>query len=86
MTELEQKKNKQPGLVLPVKIHYVFVDTLKSQIEPWQNLNVVLSKLFIQVLKLRFGFQLPLENLCTLAKKQHLELSATDIQLILTSL
>lgn len=45
------------------------MDTLKSQIEPGQNLNVVLSKLFIQVLKLRFVLQLPFIILWTLKTK-----------------
>lgn len=64
-------EGKHPCHALPVKIHYVFVDTLKSQIEPWQNLNVVLSKFFIQVLKFWFGFQLSLIILWTLAKTEH---------------
>lgn len=45
------------------------MDTLKSQIKPRQNLNVVLSELFIQILKFRFGLQLPLIVLWTLTVK-----------------
>lgn len=56
---------------LPVKIHYVFVDTLKSQIKPWKYLSIVLSKLFIQILKFWFGLQFTLKILGTLKNTKH---------------
>lgn len=68
-------KTKTKGPVLPIKINNIFVDALKRQIEPRENLNVVLSKLFVQVLKIRFGFQLSLVILWALANKQSFEAS-----------
>lgn len=63
---------------LPVKIYNIFVDTLKSQIKSWQNLNIVLSEFFIQVLELRFGFQLSFIILRTLESRKNFK---TDIQI-----
>lgn len=68
---------------LPVKIYNIFVYTLKSQIKSWQNLNIVLSEFFIQVLELRFGFQLYFIILWTLESRKNFK---TDILIDLMKL
>lgn len=85
MFALKLAKLKQPGPVLPIKIHNIFVDALKRQIEPRENLNVVLSKLFVQILKIRFGFQLSLVILRALANEQRFESSINTESVRVTS-